>query len=459
MSSTSDTSAVDDKKTSTTTTSTGAPATFISNLANQLLHLSITILVGGMILYSAKVSQTNLMPTDLNCEPFQRSDIKLDEVQVNVDVVKIKGDTKSTKIVFPYEQNIDIIKNGILGIGYLQNWKEGPNSSPSWIYMATIQQQMYAFFTNMMTSSNALLHQSLPESVIVFLTPFIYILLVFIFGAFTTLYGCIMYFYNIYLLFSTKKECKYIDVLDEKGGFIYMRGENGEQKPLQELRIHWEYKKGAMMSQWYWAIMYFIAAFVFMGFSCGIIIPLLSFMTVLKVLILPLFLVGKVVGSDEDYTFSTSLMHILKYKMSLIMYIVSFFIVVDAFTSLGMLGLLFSILACLFIFCFYPETYKQFIPQDGFSTSGLASYKMAQKFCVAEKFDGGTCEEPAHSFLWQIFKSFFTLFEAVKKPVNEVSELVQAQSQAPAPAPDTKTDLTEKVKPLYGGRTRKHKNT
>jgi hypothetical protein len=411
MSDTSETSAIDDKKQTTTSTSPASDPvtetrTFFGALVNQLFHLFIVIVAGGAMLWSARVSQTNLMPTDLNCDPFTYSNTEINKgqpVTVNIDVVKMKNDQgkpgiKSTKLEFDIKQNMDIIKFGILGLDSIREWTDGPDSSPFTLYLGTIWQKMAANYSNMMNTFYNILNQNCSESVIIFIMPYIILFVLMGVGIINGFYGYFLWFMNLYLLFSIQKDCFQEAMFDSDGSPIL----KDDGTPLTKTRKIWEYTKGEMGRQWYWAILYILIAFFSFSWAGSLILFYFLVRSAISCLFLPLLMVAKVKDSSEqkEYTFSTLLTNIFKYKMSLIMYIVSFFIVSDAYSALGALGAFIAIIACFFVYSFYPDIYKQFKPTDAESTDGLALFKQAHKICTKKEHERGVCEGLEPSKTW-----------------------------------------------------------
>lgn len=449
MSDTSETSAIDDKKQTTSAPSTDPVTeskTFFGALVNQLFHLFVVIVAGGAMLWSARVSQTNLMPTDINCEPFAYSNTSINKgvpITVNIDVVKMKDDKgvdkiKSTKLEFDIQKNMDIIKFGILGLDSIREWTDGPDSTPFTLYLGTIWQKMAANYSNMMNSFYNILNENCSESVIIFIMPYIIVFVLIGLGIINGFYGYFLWFMNLYLLFSIQKDCFQEPVFDSDGSPIL----KDDGTPMTKTRKIWEYTKGEMGRQWYWAILYILVAFFSFSWAGSLILFYFLVRSAISSLFLPLLMVAKVKDSPEqkEYTFSSLLTNIFKYKMSVIMYIVSFFIVSDAYSALGALGAFIAIIACFFVYSFYPDIYKQFKPVDPESTDGLALYKQAHKVCTEKKHERGVCEglEPSRSWIeWT--KSWFSSPEqntSSGTTANTSSETTAAPEEKFKPNPD-----------------------
>jgi len=427
MSDTSETSAIDDKKNSSSSGNNpkSETSTFFGALIYQLFYLFIVIIAGGAMLWSAKVSQTNLMPNDLKCEPFTYAETKLNggvnlNPVANIDVVKMRNDAgmdeiRSTKLEFPIKENMNIVKFGICGLESIREWTDGPDSTPFTLYLGTIWQKMAANYSNMMTTFYNILNQTCNESVIIFIMPFIIIFVLFVVGVINQFYGILLWFTSLHLLFSLQKDCFQEKKLDVNGKEILING-----TPVETTRKIWEYKSGDMAKHWFWSIVYIIAAFMSVGWIGYFTTFYFLIRSAFSALFLPFCMTAHIkddgVNSNADkkeYTFSTLLKNILKYKMSVIMYIVSFFIIGDANAALGTLGAFIAIVACFFIYSFYPDIYRQFKPDkdNTESTIGLTSYKQANKTCETKiKKDEGCVFEskPDETKTW--LQSLISIF-------------------------------------------------
>jgi len=392
------TSAIDDKKETTAPPDPGSETkTFFINLSKNLLYLLIVIVVGAAILWSARVAQTNLMPTDLACAPFTMSQVNINKgkpVCVNIDVVKMKNEEgkneiKSTKIEFDINENMNFVKYGIFGINYIRYLTDSSDSNPYTLFIGTIQQKMYVNYSSMINSFYNILNQNCSESVIIFIIPLIFSYIISGITIINYIYGIILWFTNLYLLFSTQTDCYQEPMVGADG--MPILDDNGI--PMTKNGKIWGSEPGEMWRQWYWAIFYIILSFILITFIF-LIITILLIINTFSCLFLPLSIVAKIKGSPDEkpYTFSTLLGNILKYKMSVIMYIISYFLITDASSIFGGIGAFVAIIACIFIYSFYPNIYQQYIPTDSTPTIGLESYNQAQKFCKGDFTPADFCD-------------------------------------------------------------------
>jgi hypothetical protein len=411
MSDTSETPAIDEKKETTSPTPTD-PATeagtFFSNLGVQLLTLLILVIAGGLMLWSARVAQTNIMPTLIDAEPFTSAALSLATSPVNINVVKTTASNgeptvKSTKIEFPLEENMRIIKYGFYGLESIRDWTDGPKSTPFWRYLGTIYEKMIINFVSNTTNFYNILNTNCSESVIVFIMPYLlYFIWPFIllgFGSMNMLYGLFLMFYEIPKLFSEKDGCYKEPVSniqgpvyekdrfdEKKNEWIYKKDANGSPIPEIKTRIKWNDPENATKENrltYFWYIFLVICS-IFMQVG-PFTLFCFSFRSLFTALFLPLCLQAVLVdngtgsgsgsgsgtgnGSPEKddkqpskYTLGKTIVDILKYKLNIIMYIVSYFVVKDASLSMGTMGAVIAVVACIIVYAFYPGIYK---PSNG----------------------------------------------------------------------------------------------
>ena len=88
---TSDTEAIDDKKDTTPTTSPFS-GTFMATMFSKLLLLGIIVVTGTCMVYTCRVAQSNILPTDLNCYPYTNIMPIINngqgDISININVVK-----------------------------------------------------------------------------------------------------------------------------------------------------------------------------------------------------------------------------------------------------------------------------------------------------------------------------------------------------------------------------------
>ena len=437
--------------------SVSGPGAYAFQLLNQLFQLCIYFFIGTAVLYSVKVAQTNLMPTVKDCEPFQYVK-RADYIAplVNVDVVKMNffgGDlnmflsklednaVKSTKIRFPYEDNVKTVTDGFLGFGYIKKTVSDEHCSNIMNYIMSVHKGMVLNMAGNINAVGNFFNSTFSESVIVFLGSGVYGFIVFLLLIVNIFYGWVYYFVNMVYLFS-KKEVVKVEYMEDG------------QKQFKNM-ANWDDNNASI--NWFTFPLYLIVAFLFWGFAWAVVIPIMAIVTTIKLLFLPLYFVGKVDGTKEKYTFGTMLKNTLLYKKSVLMYIISFYIVSGA-SNLGMSGLIFSIIGCLFVYVFFPDVYNKYIPNDTNTqcTFGLASYTMAKKTCL-DYFEKNTIPKGT---MEQLLDPITEFFEPKSNDAKDAPVFIDdATVRAPAPTTDVEAEEPRPVdvKPLEGGKRRRRK--
>jgi len=208
-----------------------------------MIYFGINIVLGAILLYTCKITQTKLLPFDPECEPFEYSNEKYNygevtspdgtqdpnksqnfaiKTIVNFDVAYRTNkdgvkEEKSIKVHFPYESNKKTVDEGIIGIGFLKEWISGKSSSPVSIYLAKIQQKMLINFAAWHQLLCSIMNSCLPESVIYIVMPFIYTFLLFLLAIINVIYGSYLFIAEMYWLFAERVTCVNLEMMDEDG--------------------------------------------------------------------------------------------------------------------------------------------------------------------------------------------------------------------------------------------------
>ena len=123
MSTTEDTSAIDEKKAEESGTSTTSPdfKGFISNyLSSIIFTIGISIfIIGGLGLYTTKVAQANILPDDIELAPYTIFDRIVKPISVDMNVMRPSffsenKDTLSQKAIFNSQEYLDSFNKSFL---------------------------------------------------------------------------------------------------------------------------------------------------------------------------------------------------------------------------------------------------------------------------------------------------------------------------------------------------------
>ena len=341
---------------------------FLLILLGKLFVLGIVVVVGTCLVYTCRVSQSNILPTDMNFTPYTDvipTIVGGDKV-VNIDIVKTAEGIFSTKLIFPLAENMSDLRNKGF-IGYLNKLKDPKANNSFYLYIATTIQQILA---NNLAIINwvygSIVNNFFNESMIIFLAPFLSVFVNFCTSIINGFYFAFLLFYNLPLFFSTTTS----------------------DKTAWTSNSMWSF-----MNWWKTLIVVWVAILAFLFVGIGIIVPAVAALSTIFCALLPLFMTAKKVDGEGDttnasYSIKDALKNVLKYKMSLIMYIISFFVIVDANASFGGYEAFIAVVACLLLY-FFTNVYKQYIPTGatGWTNDFTQATKLSQSDALAEDFD------------------------------------------------------------------------
>ena len=161
----------------------------LKSVGKVIAFVLIYTVLSGYTLYLCKVSQSNILPTETNCSPYDENKPYIEEVLCNI-FTTYTDPPLSNKISIPYDEYNE--KNRF--VDYLQYLKNLPNSSFILNYFISILESLISFnYWTMNTAFNFL--NSSYEPIIILLGP-ILLLLVIIIMLITS------HFYFMYLWFA-----------------------------------------------------------------------------------------------------------------------------------------------------------------------------------------------------------------------------------------------------------------
>lgn len=359
---------------------------FLRDIFKLFLQLCILILLGVYILYAAKLDRSGIISTDKDCEPYEYTKREFgqngSDTSIFIDIVKLLVDKKNivegTPISFTntntpepteddpvpksiYDKNISNFTDGYLGIGYAKNWMHAENSTFYANYIASIQEDVFVFFSKYMGMVYKMTNSIFTESMITFLIGPLTAIFVIPFLSFVTV------IYGLVLIIT---RCSYL--LYERKDYTYKNQGDGQELPYK--KWEWPEKEGWDLYWLYFkyiVVLFITLMFNFLGgFS---LTSLLVVIPILKYLLMPFFMAAKVGGKDykpEDpdddipYGFLSAFINAFKYKRQIIMIFMIFNIVMISYANFDVQGLISAIFACIFMWMFFRDVYKQYIPED-----------------------------------------------------------------------------------------------
>lgn len=374
--SSSDTQTIDDKKSSSSSESTD----MVKNIGNFFLVVLLVIayvlfssFIGTLLLYSCKVGQSNILPTDDGCFPYTDNLPEIDKIQTNIFTTMFTDPQLSLKLEIPYDK--DNSKNMFLDI--LRNYKHEPRSYFLLNYFISIIESIMALNFSF---SNVVLNglNMLPEPLILLFAPILIPITATLIIIFNTFYG-------MYLWFS-------------KMGWFFKKNVNEDKghRPIwEDVTIIEPFNYFCAV----WLVILFVILFFVLGIITSPVLPMISMVWCI------ITCVGyKGVMNNKNVTILGIMGDVLKYYKVSIMSIISILLVITAFSTLGPtqgIFLLF-VLALIYWGIISIDIFKP-IKEDNLSP--IVSNKQAKKKCDAS--DSMISKAKHHGFINNFINFFF----------------------------------------------------
>jgi len=330
---------------------------FFNRMMYQLLNLFIVLLVGTAILYGCKVSQSNILPTDLQCFPYISTETSVKEIPINMNTTYLNGGKYSQKIYFPYEYN----KNNSL-LDFLRRIKESPKATSVAAFLVDVVMSFIQFNYSLTNGFYSILNTYLPESIILLFSPF-FLLPCFLF------FTLVDFFYFMYAWFSNMS-------------WLFKRNTNNTDtgKPI--------WKSVDLLEPFSYFFSWFLLFLFFwiyiLGF--GFIFSILLLISLTYTFLTPLGMTGftKINNAFHKISLFQFFKDILKDKKQMIMILFSIITVLSSFTYFNwIVSIIFTLIFVLFWFGIIPNNlYVNNIPEN---LSKVASYNVAEKLCNQPK--------------------------------------------------------------------------
>ncbi len=348
----SDTSAIDEKRNETTGPQTND---YLINIKNFVVSIIVTLIViilyfsiGGLILFSCKLAQSNILPTDMRCYPYTDSKPEIKPIQTNI-FTTFQEPQVSMKLSFPYDNYNS--SNPILDM--FREYKAQSNSNFLANYMIEIMESLFSFSYG---SINKILNSlnGLPEILMVFFGPII----VAIASAFIMIAQNI---YMIYLWFAGMGWFFKINTNESNSG-----GPKWANTTITD-PVNYGLAIGLTIG------------FIILFFLAMPLLFLISFFIFSFCALSCIIYKGEILNKTT-YA-GTIIKDIFKYYKLPIMTIFSLFVVSSAFSKLGTAPGVFSIVTLLLIY-FGLISIDIFKPIESESMSPVVSFEQAKKKCV-----------------------------------------------------------------------------
>jgi hypothetical protein len=347
---TNDTNTIDDKRILQSKISNeyvSKITSFLSSIIYIIIHIIIYFSFSGIILYLCKLAQSNILPTEINCFPYTNNEINITSIKSNI-FNTWTDPPLSMKIEFPYNEYNK--SNKIIDI--FREYKEKSNSNfLANYFIAIIESIFHLNYSAINTIFN--MFNEFSEIVLILFGPILIFFILFFLFLFNHLYIIYSWFSNMYWFLKTNSndtnigKPKWDDVtFTSPLNFCFGLG----------------------------LIFLFIILF-FIGF------PLLSFIIfILFSWCILSCLSYKSLYNSKDINVGTIIKEVIKYYKIPIVSLISLFIITYAFSKLGNIQGIFSIITLLLIYFGFLK-FDLFKSINEENLTSLVSYKQAKKTC------------------------------------------------------------------------------
>jgi hypothetical protein len=292
---------------------------FLTSLIYVILFILFYFSSSSLLLFICKLAQTNVLPTDANCAPYTDNKPNISKIKTNIFTTNTDPEM-SMKLEIPYEENSFNTKYKIIQL--FKRYKEQPSSNFLANYFISIIENLMQFdYSAINTSMN--LFNGLPEYLIVGIGPILAFFLFSISILINGLYFIYLWFANMYWFFKKNKN------------------DTGVNNPKwEDVTIGTPVDYGLAI-----ACVILFAIVFFMAF------PILSFIPFLILCFcICSCLMYKGLLNGKNITSFTLIKEVLKYYKLTIVSLISFFVVVFAFSKLGVYAGMASVMVVLLIY-------------------------------------------------------------------------------------------------------------
>ena len=346
-----DTSAIDQKKEEEeSTNSTNYLSKFMKFIISIIVVILIILIyfgVSGLLLYVCKLSQSNILPTEDKCFPYTDNIPEIQKVKTNLFTTFTEPEM-SVKLEFPYNE----YNSSNVILDKLREYKKSPSSHFLANYFISIIENLIQFNYSIINTIMNMMNE-VPEILIIAFGPIIVGFIFAINMLINEIYLIYLWFVNMYWFFKTNKN------------------DTGKGNP--------EWDDVTLLTPVNW----------FLGFGIVILFIILFFVGLPLIAFIPFFILlwcglssvmYKGIINNKDVNVFTIIKDVLKYYKVSIVTLISVFVVLLAFSTLGAVPGIFSIITvCLIYFGFVSMDI--FNPIEISDLSPVVSNKQAKKIC------------------------------------------------------------------------------
>ena len=355
----------------------------ITSIIQYITNVFVYAAIAGYIIYSCKVAQSNLFPTETACKPYTNIAPTIEPIKTNIFETFGTTPKLSQKLYFPYEKNDrNIILDAIRQI------KENPTMGSIGGYILSIIQgslsMNFVFFDVFFNLLN-----QLPELITAIIGPPLFVLFIIVMAVLDGIYVLINLFTQL--------------------SWFFRKNQNTTLAGVPE----WSYVTILDPMEWLVCLCY---ALFFAG-AAFILSPLLVPIMACLFVILTIFSLNVfrgVLNGEEVGFFAIMKLFFTNYKVTLTS-IIALIVVMQSYTYLGSTAGIFCVLTVALIY-FNVVDFGLFTKVPEKYLSGMVSVEKANKTCSAGVIQaGGKKKENVNT------KSFSSRLKQISKQLSKTN--------------------------------------
>ena len=390
---------------------------FVSSTFSSGLRVILGFIISLFLIYACKISQANVLPSDINCYPYTKEEKYPEQIQTNIFTNSpFSKPRKSMKMSFDVEGSEFV--NSLLKS--FRDYKADNTSSFLGIYFFSIMESMfmknYSFYSYILTFIDAL-----PEFILVFLGPYIGLAILIFSCIYNAIFFTWYWFSNLTWMWKKNASIQ----INKKTGSVEYTG------PPRWVDVRWgttqdlpDGKPDYSKSEWGNVLvgLIFIIIFIWLFITLVMMQGLLFIPLLFNLIVLYSFFTYNMKLVDRDASFTDLFQYFFRYNKLLVMTFFAFYVIYNAYTHLGPASAVFAVLT---IFLIYKlKIVEMFVPvgTEDERTSPLASSKQAKKVA---------CEKPKPEYVKPNDDESVPLLDKTEEGSGDAKELGEATGSAP----------------------------
>lgn len=318
------------------------------NIAKRVSYiLSSILIVGSVGLYICKIAQANLMPFNTDAKPYSNKNLNVEPIEINFfNKGGMFDEPSSVKVMFDTDKVMNEYEKGILG--YINSFKTSPKRAGSMLlYVRDVLLNIISTDNLILSKVFDILNTYINENILLLAFPSIFMIFVIILFVMNLLLTIVFQLYYLSDLFRTPS----VNGSEVTWGDVWL-----SFNPFGWLK--------------------FLVVFFFGGILTIISPIFTTFYTILA----PLTISGKVSSTGEKINFLTFILSLIKFKLELIMAVISIYMIIDAYKIIGVSSTIPFVIGAFLTILGVHFLNKKLFSADPNLTPGLASYEQAKAY-------------------------------------------------------------------------------